>query len=114
MDFKDVMDQWITIKNQLKTIRGDIKILNTQEKNLRIQIQEFMKTQDITACNVADKNAKIVYNTRKSKSPFNKELVIKGLMRYFRGDQSLVDHVMNIIEEETEVSTKDSIVLKNN
>lgn len=112
-DLKTVMDQWIMIKNQLKVIKGDIKILNTQEKDLRLQIQEFMKTQSITTCNVADRNAKVSFNTRKSKSPFNRELVRKGLMVYFRNDETLVDRVFDIIDEQAEVHFRDSITLKN-
>lgn len=113
MDYKSVMENWILIKNQLKSIRGDVSILNKQEKILRCQIQEFMKCEEITTCNVSDKNAKIQLSTRKSKTPFNKELVRKGLMKYFRNDDSLVEHVMNLIDEEAEVSLKDSISLKN-
>lgn len=113
MDYKSLMERWIEIKQQLKAVRGDVSILNKQEKTLRLQIQEFMKTQEVTVCNVADKNVKIQMNTRKSKQPFNKDLVRRGLLRYFRGDESLVEHVMNIIDEETEVSLKDSISLKN-
>lgn len=113
MEFKAVMDHWIEIKNQLKAVRGDVKILNTQEKTLRLQIQEFMKTQEITTCNVSDKNARIQIQSRNCKTPFNKELVRKALMRYFRNDESLVEHVMNLIDEEKEVSQKDSISLKN-
>lgn len=106
------MDEWINIKNQLKIVRGDVKILNTREKELRMQVQEFMKTQDITACTVSDKNAKIQINTRNVKAPFTRTLVRNALMRYFRNDESLVDHVFSIIDEMTEVTQKDSVTLK--
>lgn len=112
MDYKELMDEWITIKNQLKVVRADVKILNTREKDLRMRVQEFMKTRDITACNVSDKNAKIQLNTRNVKAPFTKALVRKALLQYFRGDESLVDHVFEIIEEMTDVTQKDSVTLK--
>ncbi len=34
MDYKTLMDEWINIKNQLKIVRSDVKILNTREKDL--------------------------------------------------------------------------------
>jgi hypothetical protein len=112
MDYKMLMDEWINIKNQLKLVRGDVKILNTREKDLRLKVQEFMKTSDVTTCTVSDKNAKIQMNTRVVKSPFNKDLVRRALLRYFRGDESLVDHIFILIGEETEVTQKESVTLK--
>lgn len=112
MDYKNLMDEWITIKNQLKTVRKDVSILNSREKQLRTQVQEFMKTSDVTACTVTDKNAKIQLNTRTVKSPFNRDLVRRALMRYFRDDESLVDHIFTLIDDETEVTQKDSVTLK--
>lgn len=112
MEYKELMDEWIRLKSQIKVVRADVKILNTREKELRLQIQEFMKTNDVTACTVADKNAKIQLSTRNVKTPFTRELVRKALLRYFRGDESLVDHVFQMIDEEREVTPKDSVSLK--
>lgn len=112
MDYKTLMDEWINVKNQLKTIRADVKILNTREKDLRTRVQEFMKTSDVTTCTVSDRNAKVQVNVRTVKSPFNKDLVRRALLRYFRGDESLVDHIFTLIDDETEVTQKESVTLK--
>ncbi len=112
MDYKTLMDEWINIKNQLKIVRSDVKILNTREKDLRMKVQEFLKTSDVTTVTVSDKNAKIQMNTRTVKAPFNKDLVRRALLRYFRGDESLVDHIFTLIDEETEVTQRDSVTLK--
>lgn len=111
-EFKDAMEQWITIKKQLATIRGDLKIMNTQEKGLREFISQYMKNESITTCNVSDKSAKVTLNIRKTKSTFNRDLVRKGLLKYFRGDESLVDKVFELIDEEIEVQERSSISLK--
>lgn len=110
--FKDAMNAWITLKRQIATVRADMKVLNTQEKNLRTFIQGFMKEQKITTCNVSEENAKVKLNTRSVKTPFTRDLVRKALMKYFRGDESLVQHVFDLIDEEKEVVEKDSISLK--
>ena len=111
-NFKDAMNAWVALKKQLSNVRSDLKVLNTQEKELRTYIQEFMKEQKITTCNVSDQNAKVSVSTRNVKTPFNRELVRKGLLKYFRGDESLVDRVFELITEETEVIEKDSISVR--
>lgn len=110
--FKDAMSAWISLKKQIATVRADIKVLTTQEKSLRTFIQGFMKEQQITTCNVSDENAKVKLNTRKVKAPFTRDLVRKALLKYFRGDESLVQHVFDLIDEEKEVTERESISLK--
>jgi hypothetical protein len=110
--FKEAMTAWVLLKKQLSAARADIKLLNTQEKNLRTFIQGFMKEQKINTCNVSDENAKVTLNTRKVKTPFTRDLVKKALLRYFRGDESLVQRVFELIDEEKEVTERDSISLK--
>lgn len=113
-EFKDAMDKWITIKKQLASVRKDIKTLNTEEKRLRTFVKSFMVVKDIQVCNVEEQKAKVSVSTKKTKSPFNRELVRKGLLKYFRGDDSLVTKVFELIDEEIEVRETDTISLKLN
>lgn len=111
-EFKDAMDRWITIKKQLTAVRKDIKILTTQEKKLKDFIKTFMVHKEIQVCNVEEQKAKVSVSTRKKKAPFNRELVRKGLMRYFRGDESLVEKVFEMIDDEAEVKETESLTLR--
>lgn len=106
------MEEWVTIKKQLKTVRDDVKILNQKEKELRSFIQEYMKTQGVTHANLSDMNAKVSLNTRVAKPSFTKGLVLTGLIKYFNGDQDRAQYVMDIIMDCGETSEKDSVTLK--
>jgi hypothetical protein len=110
--FKDAMGQWVEIKKQLQVIRKDVKTLNDQEKNLRGFIQQFMKEQNVTACNISDLKAKVTLNTRQIKPNFTKDLVRKGLLRYFNGDEDRANYVMGVILETGEINERDSVTLK--
>jgi len=112
LEFKGAMDRWIDIKKQLSAVRKDVKVLTDQEKKLRVFIKNFMVDKEITVCNVQEQNAKVNVNKRKVKAPFTKDLVRKGLLKYFRGDESLVDKVFEIIDEEAEVRETESISLR--
>jgi hypothetical protein len=113
--FKDAMTAWVALKKQLVTIRTDMKVLVTQEKQLREFIQGFMRDQKINACTVSEENAKVTYSTRVTKKTFNKELVRKALHKYFRGDETLVARIFELIDEEASSTSeeKSSISLKN-
>jgi hypothetical protein len=110
--FKETMDQWVNIKKQLKLIRVDIKTLNDQEKSLRSVIQQYMKDNNVGACNIAEHKAKVTLNTRMVKPSFTKDMVKKGLLKYFNGDEDRAKYVMDIILDIGEVSEKDSVTLK--
>jgi Family of unknown function (DUF5760) len=110
--FRDSMAQWILIKNQLASVRQDVKILNTQEKSLRTFIQGYMREQQINACNVTEHKAKVSYNVRTSRGSFNKNVVRAGLLKYFRGDETLVDRVFELIHDEMVVTERDTISIK--
>lgn len=112
MNFKETIAEWVQIKKQLQAVRVDIKTLNQHEKRLREEIRVYMKEEKLTGCNVTDLKAKITLNTRAKKPSFTKDLVRKGLLKFFSGDQDRVDYVMGIIEENGETKETDTVTLK--
>jgi hypothetical protein len=109
-DFKDLMAQWIELKKHIDVARQDLKVLTQREKELRQAVQVYMKNEDIDTCTTKD--AKVVYKTRNVKANFTKDLVRKGLLAYFNGDQARVDYVFDIILKSAEVKEKSSISCK--
>lgn len=110
--FKRSMVEWVEIKKQLSHVRQDVRVLNKREKDLRLFIQSFMKTNDIDACNAP--GARVTFNERKTKGPFNRDTVRKGLLQYFSGNEEQVDRVMEIIESCIQVGHKDSVSIRIN
>lgn len=111
-EFKRRMVEWVEIKKQLSSVRKDVQVLNKREKDLRGAIQVFMKSNDIDACNAP--GARVTFTERKTKQPFNKDLVKKGLVKYFSGDEDQADRVLEIIESCREVGHKDSVSIRIN
>ena len=109
-DFKKNMVEWVTIKKQLSHVRNDVKVLNKREKELRVFIQGFMKKNDIDACNAP--GARVTYAERKTKGPFNRDVVRKGLTQYFSGNDDQVERVMEVIESRVEIGHKDSVSIR--
>lgn len=110
--FKKSMMEWVSIKKQLSSVRDDVKILNKREKELRKFIQTYMKSNDIDTCNAP--GAKVSYTQRKTKGSFNRDVVRRGLLQYFSGNEEHTNHVMEIIESVMEVVHKDSVSIRIN
>lgn len=106
-NFRDAMAQWVDLKKRLAAAKEDLKILNKQEKDLRRFIQDYMVDNKIDACNTKD--AKVAVKTRNKKTPFTKDLVKKGLLRYFNGDEDRANYVFELIMDCVEVSETNSV-----
>lgn len=108
-NFKDAMAQWVDLKKRLAAAKEDLKVLNKQEKNLRLFIQEYMVDHKIDACNTKD--AKVAVKTRNKKSPFTKDLVKRGLLKYFNGNEERANYVFELILECADVTEASSVSL---
>ena len=95
-EFKQRIQEWVTLKKQLKEVRNDISTLNKREKELKKFLQVYMKNNGIDVCNLQD--AKVRYTRRKVKKPFNRASVKAGLLRYFNGNEETVNEVIKVIE----------------
>lgn len=106
-NFKDAMAQWVDLKKRLSAAKEDLKILNRQEKDLRKFVQEYMVDNKIDTCNMKD--AKVSVKTRNKKTPFTKELVKRGLLKYFNGDEDRANYVFEIILDCADVTETSSV-----
>lgn len=111
-EFKDAMEKWIELKKNLKEVRKDVNILNKEEKKLREYIKSFMVHKEIQVCNVQEQKAKVTMNVRNVKPSFTRDLVRRGLMIYFRNDDSLVQRVFDIIDSVEDVTQTETLTLR--
>ena len=96
-DFRRAMIEWSELKEQLKSARKDIKVLNTREKELNLYIKKFMDMKKIDACKV--KQNKVSLSKKKSRGGLTKDTLMKGLVAVFEGDTAKAEHAMAIIME---------------
>jgi hypothetical protein len=88
--FKSAMNEWVTLKTQLSAARKDLQVLNKREKELRSFVAQHMKTNEIATVKVQDK-VKVNLKTKTTKGGLTREVVKKGLMTYFSGDEVRVE-----------------------
>lgn len=108
-EFRDKMSEWVTLKKQLTEARADMKVLNTREKELKLFIKTYMRTQKIDNVNL--KQGKVTYKKSQKKPNFSKKAVINGLMNYYENNEEKVEEVITVITGTIEVEETDSISL---
>lgn len=109
-NIKVKMEEWAELKAQLTEIRKDVKVLTTQEKKLKEEINDFMKKEEVDVVKL-DGIGKISSKTRQSKGTFNRQAVRNGLHIFFGGDEAKIEGAMNTIEDGLEVKENSSVSL---
>jgi hypothetical protein len=110
---KDKTRELFELKEQLKAIGKDTKLLRDRVKGLTQEIGQFMSTQDVDSVSVKGVG-KISQKTAVKKAPFNRKSVKVGLAYYFGDDEAKVEGAMTAIEdslpqeEATQVSARAS------
>jgi hypothetical protein len=108
-DFRKAMADWVELKRQLTEARGDMKVLNTREKELKQVIAGYMKTTDIDTVNL--KKGKVSLRKKMSKGSMTKKSVENGLMIFFQQDETQVERAMICIQDTLEEKETDVISL---
>ncbi len=109
-NFKQAMSEWTDIKMRLSAARQDLKVLAEHEKKLREFIHQYMLQQNIDTCNT--KEAKVSVKKRTVKTNFTRDLVRRGLLKYFNGDEERVNYVFDVIMECCETRETSSLTFK--
>jgi len=98
MDFKHAMTEWVGLKAQLAAARKDLSTLNTREKELRQFVTEHMKTNEIDTVKIQDK-VKVNFKTKKTKGSITKDVIRKGLLSFFGGNEAQVEGAWTAIQD---------------
>ena len=113
--FKQRMNEWVALKQQLVAIRKDTQVLVKREKELREYITKEMKTSEIDTVKVKDVKVNLKSNPPKRKSLPKQvlDMIQRGLTLYFGGDVARVEGALNaILDSAPEVPQKDSISVR--
>jgi len=95
---KDKTRELFELKEQLKAIGKDTKLLRDRVKNLTSEIGQFMSTQDVDSVSVKGVG-KVSQKVAVKKAPFNRKSVKEGLLTFFGGDEAKVEGAMLAIED---------------
>jgi hypothetical protein len=111
-DLKQTIEEWMTLKNQIKEVRKDVSLLSKREKELAAIIKENMKAQDVDDIKLNDK--KVRFREKEGKGGITKDVIVKGLTTYFSGDAVKVEGAMKAISDSAPAKTTSSLSLLNN
>jgi len=109
-EFKVQLTEWVNIKKTLAKARGDIKVLNTREKELRPKVADNMVNQEIDNVNLS-KGEKVSVKKRVSKGSTTRDVITKGLMEVFNDNEVEVERVMSIIDSHRPTKETTSLLL---
>lgn len=95
---KDKTRELFELKEQLKAIGKDTKLLRDRVKELTREIANFMSAQEVDSVSVKGVG-KVSQKTAVKRAPFNRKTVKEGLLTYFGGDEVRVEGAMMAIED---------------
>jgi hypothetical protein len=116
-EIRDVMSEWLALKAQLKAARADISVLNKREKELRTEVQHFMKKmkqdveEDVQPV-VKIQGQKVSFQTKESKGSITKEIILKGLQSYFGGNEAQIEGAFQAILDAVPVKERDVLTVR--
>jgi hypothetical protein len=110
-EIKDIMSEWLALKSQLKAARADISVLNRREKELRIEVQTYMKTEAADA-DVKIQDKKVSYQKKESKGSITKDVIVNGLRAFFGGNETQVEGAFQAILDAVPVKERDVITVR--
>ena len=108
---RDTMTEWLALKSQLKAARADISVLNKREKELRSEVQTYMKTEAIDM-DVKVDGQKVSYAKKESKGSITKDVILTGLRYFFGGNEAQIDGAFQAIVDAAPVKEREVITVR--
>ena len=99
---KDVVTNWITIDEKIKDLTKELKEARNQHKLATTALVSIMQSKDISGLQL-NNNSKLIYSTRKIKSPLSKKILFTALSEYFEEDEltKVIDQILDKRPEKT-------------
>jgi len=113
---KDIMTEWLALKSQLKAARADISVINKREKELRSEVQQFMKKMkeddEDSDPVIKVQGQRVAYQAKQSKGSLTKEVILNGLRAFFGGDETRVEGAFQAIVDAAPVKERDVLTVR--
>jgi hypothetical protein len=92
--------EWISIDEEVKLLKKEIKIRQERKKNLTQDLVEVMKSNEIDAFDI--NNGKLIYTKRKTKQAISKKLLLSSLQDMFETSEEVNKITEHILESRSE------------
>lgn len=99
--------EWISIENEIKELRAEIRTLNNMKKKMTNELMVVMKQNEIDCFDI--KGGSIVYKQSKIKKPINSKSLMVTLNSFFKNDNLKAGELTKYILENREEQIRESI-----
>ena len=104
-----IIKEWVRLDGEIAALKRDAKALGDQKKELSKQLIGVMKERHLDEIDLTD--GKLVHQTRKTKAPLNKKLLVGCLAKYYKNDDKAKEISEYILGARLE-KVSDAIVCK--
>jgi len=108
----NLVKQWITLDNEIKTLQREQKTRREQKKEVSEQLMDFMRDNEIDTFDLKDGNLR--YKKRNITKPITAKLLNSVVYNFFDGNEEKASELTNRIQESREKSTREIIERKIN
>ena len=102
--------EWVKLDNEIRALKKEEKIRQTEKKQLNENLIEIMKSNEIDCVDIKD--GQICYTQKNVKKPITKKNLMTILTKYFKGDMEKAENVNEFILDNREETTKETITRK--
>jgi hypothetical protein len=103
---------WVKIDNEIRSLKKEQSIRNTEKKELSASLLEIMKSNEIDCVDIKD--GQLCYTQQSVKKPITKKNLLTILSKYYKGDIETANNITEYISNNREETIKESITRKIN
>lgn len=104
--------KWVKLDNEIRSLKKEQNIRNSEKKELSNTLIEIMKTNEIDCVDIKD--GQLCYVQQNVKKPITKKNLLTILSKYYNGDIEKATNITEYISTNREEVVKESITRKVN
>lgn len=110
-EFKQRLEEWLNLKNQLKEIGSDTRVLRNREKDLRNYIKQAMSAGQVDAVKSEKHSVVVSHNVKSAKASESVKSLKERIRDFFEnsGQKNIYDLLLVYLDETRPDREVDSI-----
>jgi hypothetical protein len=105
-----LLKRWMTLQEEMATLKADINQRNTQSKALKEMILRIMETNNVVKLNVS--KGAVLHKTREVTEKMSNNFMLKNFKTFFGGDEERAKALIDYLEENRATITKHDLKLQ--
>jgi hypothetical protein len=108
----EIVKEWIQVDNDMKELQKILREKRSEKKELSDILVDVMRNNEIDEFDVSEKEGKLVYKKKVSKSGLTKKYMMEQLEEYFKEEPEEGNKLMEYLIENRKENVKESISRK--